>query len=377
MQNSKNEQTENSLLNSESTTTQDAARQNVDISAPGVAKQLARRIADDIDEYVIRSYDGGHRNHLGASLIGDECKRKLWYIFRWCYRDMFGDQKNRARMQRLFNRGHREEDRFVEWLEGIGVKIWFENYAGLVYRWHIAEGDTYFIAEPGYILQSGEVFITEQDADFKKHVARAKADGIKFPQYRVSGSMGHFGGSLDGIVQLPERYGIPGYLLAEFKTNGTGAGFNKLVEAGMPVAKQNHFAQKSTYGGDPQYQFTHVLYLNINKNDDSLHVEIVKLDWNIGNQMRQKADQIIMSQVPPPRLSDNPTFRTCVYCAAKDICHKRAMPEKNCRSCVNAKPVENGEWFCTLPQNNGVIPKDFIPKGCGDFYPITVTPPKN
>lgn len=348
---------------------QDGAAQIVDINAPGVAKQLARRIAEDIDEYVIRTYDGGHRNHLGGSLIGDDCKRKLWYVFRWCFQDKFGDKKNRARMQRLFNRGHREEDRFVEWLEGIGIKIWFENYEGLYYH---SDSDEYGILKPGEILQLSQDAITPDNPYFKRHVARAKADGIKFPQYRVSGSMGHFGGSLDGIAQLPERYRIPGYVLCEFKTNGTGAGFNKLEDSGMPIAKPLHYAQTSTYGSDPKYQFTHVLYLNINKNDDTLHVEIVKLDWNLGNQMREKADQIIRSQEPPPRLSDNPTYKTCAYCAAKDICHKKAIPEKNCRSCRYASPVEGGEWFCSFPQNNGVIPKNFIPQGCNHYIPITV-----
>ena len=295
-------------------------KQGVNLDSPGVAKALAKRILEEIDEYCVRTYDGGHRSHLGASLIGRECKRYLWYVFRWCLHE-----KTTGRQQRLFNRGHREEARFVEWLEGIGFKVWFENRD---------EGPN----------EKGE-----------------------YPQYRISDVMGHFGGSLDGIAVLPERYGIAEPVLLEFKTNGTGAGFNKLADDGMPIAKPEHFAQTSTYG--KKYNFRYCVYLNINKNDDSLHIEVVKLNHNLGEQMIMKAEQIIMSQTAPARLSDNPTFHKCGYCHMKEVCHKGAVVEVNCRSCAFARPVENAEWFCEV--HNGNIPKDFIAKACPSYKAIT------
>ena len=345
---------------------QDAKKQNVALDSPGVAKAVARRIAEDIDEYNIRAYDGGHRWHLGASLIGEECKRKLWYVFRWCFRETAESRSNHARKQRLFNRGHREEARFIEWLEGIGFKIWFENYEGFA---HHPESDSYCILGPNEEGDGLAELILPENPNFRAHIARAKADGLSFPQYRISDVMGHFGGSLDGIAKLPPRYGIEEPVLLEFKTSGTGAGFNKSCEDGMPVAKPQHFAQTSTYGSDPAYRFRYCLYFIINKNDDSLHVELVKLDWNLGDNMRAKAEQIILSQEPPPRLSDNPTFHKCGYCAAKEICHKGAIPEKNCRSCKSASPVENGEWLCAV--HNDVIPREFVPQGCPSYFPIT------
>ena len=310
----------NAKNNDAQATASDAGKQAVSLDAPGVAKALAKRILEEIDEYCVRTYDGGHRSHLGASLIGRECKRYLWYVFRWCLHE-----KTTGRQQRLFNRGHREEARFIEWLEGIGFKVWFENRD---------EGPN----------EKGE-----------------------FPQYRISDVMGHFGGSLDGIAILPERYGIEEPVLLEFKTNGTGAGFNKLADDGMPIAKPEHFAQTSTYG--KKYNFRYCVYLNINKNDDSLHVEVVKLNHNLGEQMIMKAEQIIMSQTAPARLSDNPTFHKCGYCHMKEVCHKGAVVEVNCRSCAFARPVENAEWFCEV--HNGNIPKDFIAKACPSYKAIT------
>lgn len=295
-------------------------KQGVNLDSPGVSKALAKRILEEIDEYCVKTYDDGHRSHLGASLIGRECKRYLWYVFRWCLHE-----KTTGRQQRLFNRGHREEARFIEWLEGIGFKVWFEN--------------------------------REESPNEKG----------EYPQYRISDVMGHFGGSLDGIAILPERYGIEEPVLLEFKTNGTGAGFNKLADDGMPIAKPEHFAQTSTYG--KKYNFRYCVYLNINKNDDSLHVEVVKLNHNLGEQMIMKAEQIIMSQTPPARLSDNPTFHKCGYCHLKDICHKGAVVGVNCRSCAFARPVENAEWFCEV--HNGNIPKEFIPNACPSYKAIT------
>ena len=310
----------NAKNNDAQATASDAGKQAVSLDAPGVAKALAKRILEEIDEYCVRTYDGGHRSHLGASLIGRECKRYLWYVFRWCLHE-----KTTGRQQRLFNRGHREEARFIEWLEGIGFKVWFENRD---------EGPN----------EKGE-----------------------FPQYRISDVMGHFGGSLDGIAVLPERYGIAEPVLLEFKTNGTGAGFNKLADDGMPIAKPEHFAQTSTYG--KKYNFRYCVYLNINKNDDSLHIEVVKLNHNLGEQMIMKAEQIIMSQTAPARLSDNPTFHKCGYCHMKEVCHKGAVVEVNCRSCAFARPVENAEWFCEV--HNGNIPKEFIPQACPSYKAIT------
>ena len=310
----------NAKNNDAQATASDAGKQAVSLDAPGVAKALAKRILEEIDEYCVRTYDGGHRSHLGASLIGRECKRYLWYVFRWCLHE-----KTTGRQQRLFNRGHREEARFIEWLEGIGFKVWFENRD---------EGPN----------EKGE-----------------------YPQYRISDVMGHFGGSLDGIAILPERYGIAEPVLLEFKTNGTGAGFNKLADDGMPIAKPEHFAQTSTYG--KKYNFRYCVYLNINKNDDSLHIEVVKLNHNLGEQMIMKAEQIIMSQTAPARLSDNPTFHKCGYCHMKEVCHKGAVVEVNCRSCAFARPVENAEWLCEV--HNGNIPKDFIAKACPSYKAIT------
>ena len=59
------------------------------------------------------------RDHLGASIIGKECLRSLWYDFRWCSSPSFS-----GRMLRLFETGFREEARIIENLRSIGVTVY-------------------------------------------------------------------------------------------------------------------------------------------------------------------------------------------------------------------------------------------------------------
>lgn len=358
MQNALNELSENP---GNQTVTENTPSATIQLDAPGVANKIAARIKDEIDTYCVRAYDGGHRTHLGASLIGRNCKRYLWYVYRWCKR-----QPTDGRKQRLFNRGHREEARFIEWLEGIGFKIWFENREGF---WYHPESDSYGLSTDGNLPNGICDWITEEHPNYREHVARAKASGLEFPQYRISDVNGHFGGSLDGIAQFPPGWGIDEPVLLEFKTSGTGTKFTRLMDNKMPVEKPEHFAQTSTYGY--KYKFKFVLYLCINKNDDDLHIEIAKLDHNLGRNMILKAGQIIGSQTPPPKLSESPTFTDCRFCDMKDICHEGASVERNCRSCANATPIENAQWHCEIYSPElGPIPKDMIPVGCENYKAI-------
>lgn len=270
--------------------------------------KVAAQIKLEIDQYMQwKSAQEGFRNHLGASSIGRKCKREIWYSFRWCQFVVWP-----GRMLRLFDRGHREEIRNIEWLRGIGATVW------------------------------------ELDPNTGK-------------QIRVYGVLGHFGGSCDGVIQLPERYGVPFPMLLEFKTNKANADFVKLLKgAGMAVVKEDHWAQTCVYGRKLGLEY--VCYVNTRKDDDEMHIEVVKLDWKYGDHMETKAELIITSDRPPQRISDNPTNFNCKGCHYNGICHSGDPVEINCRSCRFAKPVEGGEWFCSV--NNGIIPKDFIKVGC-------------
>lgn len=276
---------------------------------------IAAQIIEAIDTYCKETYDDGHRNHLGASLIGDICKRRLWYGFRWVKSGVFD-----GRMQRLFNRGHLEEYRFIEWLRGIGFQVW------------------------------------EQDDNGK--------------QFRIAGVEGHFGGSLDGVGKAPDWLKLlaaVGPFLLEFKTYNDKT-FQKLKKEQVRKSKPKHWCQMCTYGS--RYGFKYAVYMAINKNDDEIYIEVVELDWNVGAEMERVADHVISSDVPPPRYSELPTHIECKFCDYHDICHKGAAYEKNCRSCQFAVPIKEGQWWCKkFSEQNGPLPQEVIVKGCNEWQP--------
>jgi len=335
---------------------------SVDLFDVGVAKGIARRLREEIDTFCADKYDDGQRSHLGASLIGHECKRYLWFTFRWVYHHKFS-----GRQQRLFNRGHREEARFLEWLRGIGCEVWeFERVL-----WYHPESDSYFIDR--FDMQETRKDIDSQMcrdvSEEPGHIEAATKRGVEFikgkAQFRISGVMGHFGGSLDGIMLLPLRYDVDGKVLAEFKTSGDKP-FAKLIKEGMKIDKETHFCQTSIYGY--KYGLKHVAYLSINKNNDELHIELVELDWELGKRLEEKAEEVITSDNAPVRMSNSSAFFKCKFCDYIDICFNKKPLDVNCRSCVYAKAVENAEWFCR--RHNDIIPKDFIFKACESWKGI-------
>ena len=72
--------------------------------SPETRKAIAKQILEDIEAYSIKTLTDDHRTHLGASIIGKECSREAWYIFRWVKFAAFD-----GRMLRLFDRGKKEK----------------------------------------------------------------------------------------------------------------------------------------------------------------------------------------------------------------------------------------------------------------------------
>ncbi len=238
-----------------------------------------------------RGEDEGFRTHLGASLIGKECGRALWYDFHWTTKPSFS-----GRILRLFNRGHLEEARFIALLLCIGVEVW------------------------------------QQDENGK--------------QFRISDFGGHFGGSGDGVAR-----GIPDLeagtvCLLEFKTHND-ASFKKLASSGVREAKFEHFVQMQIYMR--KMQIPVALYMAVNKNDDTLYCEIVHLDPSIADQFITRAGTIIAYATPPNKLSESPAWFGCKWCDHRPVCHLKAAPEKNCRTCMYSRPKPDGKWYCENP----------------------------
>lgn len=278
--------------------------------SPQTREALAAQLKADVNAFCVREFTGEHRNHLGASVIGMDCSAAIWFAYRWVKFEIFD-----GRMLRLFNRGHLEEARFIQWLRGIGCTVW-------------------------------------------------EVDPATGQQFRIWGVQGHYGGSSDSVGVLP--YLPPNFpLLMEFKTHNKKS-FDKLVKHKVVISKPQHYAQMCSYG--KHYSFRYGLYCAVNKDDDDLYFEVVELDWRLANELTNKAQDIITSKTRPARISDNPTYFKCKMCSFAGICHGAEQVEKNCRSCKFAEPAEQATWYCT--RHHATIPAHFIAKGCPDHVSI-------
>lgn len=195
---------------------------------------------------------------LRASQLGDECDRKLWYIYHWC----LPGESFSGRMYRLFDRGHREEDRFIRALEGIGVTV------------------------------------------FNQQEEVSALDG------RLTG---HIDGQAIGVPEAPKTVHV-----LEFKTFNDKT-FKELKSKGVEGAKFQHFVQLQIYmfllGID------RALYLAINKNDDEIYQERIELNRKFAESQIARGKRIIEAQEPPARISEKPEWFKCKYCPAWSICH--------------------------------------------------------
>lgn len=231
--------------------------------------------------------DTGFRAHLGASIIGTECERALWYSFRWATRATFD-----GRMLRLFDRGQREEARFVADLRSIGCEVW-------------------------EVDENGRQFVCRDDT-------------------------GHFGGSADGFaLGVPEAPKTAHAV--EIKTHNAKS-FAKLKADGVQKAKPLHYAQMQTYCH--MFGVTRALYLAVCKDTDELYSERVRYDAEFAGRLMDKAKRIINAAEPPARAYNDPSFYMCKFCDHRDTCWGNKLPEPTCRSCIHSTPVAGGEWHC-------------------------------
>lgn len=251
------------------------------------------------------------RDHLGASVIGTECERALWYGFRFSTKPNFP-----GKTLRLFQTGFREETRIIDDLRSIGITV------------HDRHPDT------------GK-------------------------QIRYFSFGEHFAGSLDGIAQGFPEAPVAWHVL-ELKTSND-KNFKAMQAKGVKVAKPLHWAQIQTYlfwsGLD------RAMYIVVNKNSDDLYQERVYFDKEAAEALEAKAYRIIFANEPSLPISDSDKAMTCRFCQHQDLCRGRCLPEVNCRTCAFSDVIEDGKWKCVrdgkellpLSQRNGCPRHCFIP----------------
>jgi hypothetical protein len=249
--------------------------------------------------------DSRQRPYLGLSGIGEPCERKIWYQFRHALVPEFP-----ARIHRLFRRGDREEFVFMWILQGIGVQVF------------------------------------ERDSDGK--------------QFSVKDVEGHVKGNLDGVGIFPDQFGFTDPVLLEFKT-ASEKKFNEFVKLGVKKANSKYFGQLQSYMG--RMDLKAAAFFVVNKNTDDLYIEFVPFDKFAFRQLASKAEDIVNSQEPPPKLSNIASDFRCKFCEFHGICHKKQSAQRICRTCKFASPGPDASWVCDKNHIYGEV--------CADYKDIT------
>lgn len=244
-----------------------------------------------IYESYVKSEEARPRPYLGASAIGTECSRALWYGFRWCSPPSW-----EGRMLRLFQTGHREEERILEELRRIGVEV------------HSLDRRT----------------------------------GRQFSFWALGG---HFGGHMDaaarGFLEAPKTWAV-----TEVKTSNKKR-FRELQKKGVRSAKPQHWAQMQTYMGLSGMR--RAAYIVVCKDSDTLYFEWVYFDQAGWDLIQEKARRIISAPSPLTRISADPYKPPCSWCDHAELCHEGDVPPVHCRTCAHATPIldeEGGRWWC-------------------------------
>ena len=243
---------------------------------------------DAIYDHYVKTNGDFRRDHLGASIIGKECRRAIWYNFRWAAKPNF-----EGRMLRLFETGHKQEARLIANLKDIGLTVY------------------------------------DRDPDSGGQI-----------HYEEFG--GHFSGSLDAVAKgFPEA--PVAWHCVECKTMNTKT-FAQLRLHGVEKVKGVHLAQMQVYMG--WSGIDRAFYLVVCKENDQIYQERVYFDNEHFQRLRQKAKDIILFEKPPFKISDSTKNFKCKYCDYQDICFGDSLPEINCRTCAFSSPIENGMWRC-------------------------------
>lgn len=234
-------------------------------------------IQDLTIEAMLKAVEDNHkdeqRDYLGASIIGHECLRFLYYSYNNYPRKPFS-----AKTLMTFESGHRSEDLAAERLRMI------PNIRLLT---HKEDGNQY-----GF---------SDFDGKFK----------------------GHYDGGIRGLLEAPKTWHIWEHKevnekgFKEFYKLRNQHGYKNVLKAWKPMYYAQHqvymhytkmtrgFLTVSTMGGREYLSCR----TNYNKNDAEFYI--------------RKAKMIIDAQQPPQKLSNQPDFFQCKWCDFKEVCHGR------------------------------------------------------
>lgn len=266
-----------------------------------------------MDEQIVIEYQKKEkpRHYLGASEIGHECWRKLFYSFRNASIKTFDKDENHAAFYNEVKRIKAVEDGHYQ--EILTVK----RLRALPYI---------------------ELHNTDE--------SKGEDEQIGFEML-----LGHFRGHVDGIIrgliQAPKTWHIFEYKSKEQKF------VNKLLKLISEIGEKNALQKWDTEYFNQAQIYMHAFkllrhYMVVGLPGGRGH-ETCRTDYNkaIAEGIITKAQVIIFNNDDiPEKLRENREFFQCKWCEYSGICHDGDIPLVHCKTCRYSEPVKNGERFC-------------------------------
>lgn len=198
------------------------------------------------------------RNYIGASSIGSECMRQVWYGYK-----NYPLEPLSPRIKRILATGKLLEGMVIGLLEKAGLNVtrtW----------WDLKDDD-----------------------------------------------LAYFQGHVD-CVWLHSPSGDP-IAIIEIKT-AKASMFNQFKNHGLRAWSPMYYAQVQAYMGMSGIHEAHVIVMN--KDNCDLWDECVKFDSMYYEELKMRATMINETKIPPPKVSNNPSWYLCKMCKFRKECHK-------------------------------------------------------
>lgn len=200
------------------------------------------------------------RQYIGASSIGRECSRAIWYE----YHKMIGTDFS-SKLKTTFKIGKLLEGMILDDVDLLGFEL-------------------------------------ERPAEINNYL------------FCRDESMQIFQGHMDSILYLNRDNPV----ILEIKTCKNSS-FNSFKKDGLKIWSQTYFAQLQAYMG--MTDIHHACLLALNKDTSEYHHEWVDYDDIYYHELREKALIISSCETPPEQINRSPLYFVCAGCRFKTICH--------------------------------------------------------
>lgn len=232
------------------------------------------------------------RLYLGGSMIGRDCEREIAYQY---HRAPIESDGFSGQLYRIFDRGHKGEDRMAEYLRIAGFELVTHRQNGSQFGW------------------------SAMDGRIKGHI-----DGV--------------------ILSGPPVPGIdwskPALWENKILNNNT---FGKLWNHGLQKTKPVYYTQVNLYMAYMELEQT--LFTAENADNCEVYTEALQLDLQHAQEMSDRGVRIVQSRAPEdlPRVAGSADDYRCKSCDFKNRCWSKPA--------TTAQPIATPAWLAKQTDN--------------------------